>query len=220
MSTRLAVVVPAANEQDTIGACLEAVLTAAAATGGRVEIVVVLDACTDATADIVASFPVTAVPCGHGNVGAARRLGARHALPALGADGVLASTDADSLVPADWLVELAAMTRTADLVLGTVVPGAGLPADVERDWYRRHELRDGHPHVHGANLAIRAGAYRRLGGWRPLASGEDTDLAARAAAAGLRIHRTGRVPVRTSPRLHGRTPHGFSSYLRGLGEPV
>jgi hypothetical protein len=78
-------------------------------------------------------------------------------------------------------------------------------------------LGDSHPHVHAANLAIRADGYAAIGGWRPLRSGEDEDLAARATAAGLRIHRTGRLPVRTSTRPYGRAPYGFSSYLRALG---
>lgn len=103
-------------------------------------------------------------------------------------------------------------------MLGTALPGPDLSPAVRAEWLRRHHLRDGHPHVHGANLGIRGDAYLGLGGWRPLATGEDTELAARAAQAGHPgITRTASIPVVTSIRRAGRAPSGFSSYLRALG---
>lgn len=222
MSADVCVVVPAAEEESTIAACLESILVAAdtvtIAAGIAVQVVVVLDGCTDRTADVVTRFPaITAVQAGQRNVGHARRLGAAHGLRTLSVAGLLASTDSDSIVPPDWLVVLHALSATADMILGTVVPDVGLAGDIEREWYSRHDLRDGHPYVHGANLAICARAYRAIGGWAPLASHEDVDLADRAVGAGLRVLRTAQVPVRTSTRAVGRTPHGFSSYLRELG---
>jgi hypothetical protein len=108
--------------------------------------------------------------------------------------------------------------RGADLVLGTVLPGPDLLPAIRAEWLARHHLRDGHPHVHGANLGIRGDAYLALGGWRPLATGEDADLAGRAARAGyLRITRTASIPVITSVRSAGRTPGGFPGYLRAMG---
>jgi hypothetical protein len=72
--------------------------------------------------------------------------------------------------------------------------------------------------VHGANLGIRGDAYLALGGWQPLVTGEDVDLARRAALSGhLRVSRTASIPVVTSVRRVGRAPRGFSSYLRALG---
>jgi hypothetical protein len=113
---------------------------------------------------------------------------------------------------------VAAARRGTDLVLGTVLPGPELSPAVRARWLARHHLRDGHPHVHGANLGIRASAYLALGGWQPLATGEDADLAQRAAAAGyLSISRTAAIPVVTSVRRAGRAPRGFSNYLRALG---
>jgi len=70
---------------------------------------------------------------------------------------------------------------------------------------------------HGANLGIRGDSYLALGGWPELASGEDAELARRAAVAGhLRIARTASIPVVTSTRRAGRAPLGFSGYLRDL----
>lgn len=229
MIRQVAVVVPVADEQDTLEDCLRALRVAAAGlhAGGpvRTTAIVVLDGCTDRSAAVVASHPevvtmISTARC----VGAARRRGAEHALARhTGAPDelLLASTDADSRVPADWLVRLVAAADTgADLVLGTVVPDEGLPSRTERAWFARHDLHEGHAHVHGANLAIRADAYVSVGGWRPLVSGEDDDLVRRAAAAGLSTLRTAAIPVRTSTRAHGRAPQGFSSYLRELGHQV
>jgi len=62
---------------------------------------------------------------------------------------------------------------------------------------------------HGANLGIRGDTYLALGGWPELASGEDAELARRAAVAGhLRIARTASIPVVTSTRRAGRAPLG------------
>jgi len=225
------VVVPAADEQDRIGACLDALCVARGALAVArprlgVRMVVVLDDCTDATGAVVASFPgVEVVSCGFRRVGAARAYGVTHVL----SDGGrldrlwLASTDADSQVPADWFVTMVALAEQgADLVLGTVLPGRaedGAPWTSELDaaWRAQHLRREGHPHVHGANLGIRASAYTALGGWPPVATGEDVLLATRAAARpDVRVVRTARIPVSTSVRRVGRAPEGFSSYLRGL----
>ena len=103
------------------------------------------------------------------------------------------------------------------LVLGTVTPGPGLAPAVRAEWARRHRFRDGHPHVHGANFGIRGDTYLSLGGWQPLLTGEDVDLAGRAVLAQhVRVSRSALAPVVTSVRRNGRAPRGFSSYLRGL----
>jgi cellulose synthase/poly-beta-1,6-N-acetylglucosamine synthase-like glycosyltransferase len=226
----VAVIVPAANEEHRIARCLTSIEVAVRCLsqrdpGIRARVIVTLDGCHDATAAICATFPgVSTVTTTGRNVGAARRAGtlaalSHHAGPA--GELWLASTDADSAVPPGWLTAMvAAGGRGAGLVLGTVLPGPGLSPAARAQWLARHHLRDGHPYVHGANLGIRADAYLALGGWRPLATGEDTDLARRAASAGwLRISRPAAIPVVTSVRRTGRAPRGFSSYLRALSAP-
>lgn len=221
-------VVPAANEQDSITGCLASLRAARAhlhRTAHRsidVRIVVVLDSCVDGTAAIVAAHrDVEAIGTNAGRVGITRATGAAHLLRSAAVpprEIWLANTDADSIVPHDWLsVAVAEADRGADVLLGTVLPGAGLAPEMERAWRRRHVQRNDHPHVHGTNLGIRADAYLALGGWAPVATGEDVVLARRAATAGhLRVLRTAAIPVRTSTRRDGRAPRGFSSYLRGL----
>jgi glycosyltransferase involved in cell wall biosynthesis len=224
--SQVAVVVPAADEQDEIGACLEALQRARTAlrraSGGtiRSRVIVVLDACRDATASIAASFAdvetvVSTARC----VGAARRIGSTHALglTADAGDLWLASTDADCRVPEDWLIRMAAHADAgADVVLGTVQPEPGLTARAHAAWVAAHPISIGHPHVHAANLGIAARTYRELGGWHDLRCHEDVDLVARALALGARVVRSPDLPVGTSSRLHGRAPGGFAAYLSDL----
>ena len=230
MIRRLAVIVPAANEEQHIASCLASIAAARAhlsqrrADGVQVRVFVVLDACQDQTAAIVARFTgVRPVVIRAGRVGAARHAGALAAISnaAPARELWLANTDADCAVPRDWLSFMVAESRRdTRVVLGTVLPGPGLPTAQKEAWLSRHHLREGHPHIHGANFGIRADSYLTLGGWRPLALGEDVDLAARAAAAGhLRIIRTASIPVVTSSRTVARAPGGFASYLTALGAP-
>jgi glycosyltransferase involved in cell wall biosynthesis len=222
----VAVVIPAANEDQRIGRCLAAVAAARrhlhhAGATIAVRTVVVLDGCQDRTAVIAAaSHDVQTVVITAGSAGAARRAGVSAALAGAGRPSELwlANTDADSQVPVHWLTSmLIEARRGAHLVLGTVIPGPDLGPAARAEWLSRYQLRDGHPHVHGANFGIRGDAYLGLGGWPPLVTGEDAELARRAARTGhLRISRTAAIPVVTSVRRHGRAPHGFASYLHDI----
>ncbi|MEP7022630.1 MAG: glycosyltransferase [Actinomycetota bacterium] len=225
MIRRMAVIVPAADEEEHIGTCLSAIRAAAAylcgGTGIPVRVIVALDRCQDQTAAIAGRFAgVELLTVAARSVGMARRAGADRALAGAGraSELWLASTDADSQVPVSWLSGMLTEARSgAHLVLGTAIPGPGLRSALRRDWLSRHQLRDGHPHVHGANLGIRGDAYLALGGWPALPTGEDVELARRATAAGhLRISRTAGIPVVTSTRRAGRAPRGFAGYLRDL----
>lgn len=229
----IGVVIPARNEADRVDGCLAAVSAAVARlrrrpAGAQVSVctVVVLDDCQDGTAERVARWPaVSPVVSSAGRVGAARAAGVEHVLARFARDGVpetgiwIANTDADSRVPVGWLgLQAAAARRGAAMLLGTVRPDpAELDREIRQRWYRGHRLGDGHPHVHGANLGVRADWYRRVGGFAPVARQEDVALVAAVAAAGGRIVRTGAGPVQTSARLSGRAPGGMADYLRRLG---
>ena len=79
----IGIVVPAHNEEKFISTCLESVLDAAAHPdlgGESVEIIVVLDACTDQTGRLARELGVTTLDIGARNVGLARQLGARAAI--------------------------------------------------------------------------------------------------------------------------------------------
>ena len=224
---RIVVVVPARNEERRLGRALTA-LAAASRTavaeqpGLVVDLFTVLDRCTDGTADVLRRFPtVRGVTSTAGMVGAARRAGVREALGAsrtAAARTWIACTDADSVVPSDWLLRHLELARQgADLVLGTVVPD---PAELDERalaaWHTRHPLVDGHPYVHGANLGIRADAYLRAGGFPAVREHEDVLLAAAVRADGGTVASPAAGPVRTSARAVGRTPGGFAGYLEEL----
>lgn len=236
------VVVPARDEQLLLPACLDAVAVAAAAVSVPVSTVVVLDACVDGTAAVLAGRAgVRGVVSDAGCVGAARRTGVRQGLlhlPDVRAARIwVGCTDADSRVPPSWLshhLELA--DDGADLVLGTVdLPDSGAGAGhgprttVAASWRRAYEREIGpvgvhphvHPHVHGANLGVRASAYQRAGGFAPVRVHEDVLLARTLAAQpGCRVVSTVGSPVVTSDRLVARAPDGLAGDLRELGEPA
>jgi hypothetical protein len=221
------VVVPAHDEGGLLGRQLAALATTtrhARVIRPRLSVstTVVLDACTDDSAEVVAHFPdVDAVALELGCVGLARRAGveaARRRHPSPPERTWVACTDADSEVSATWLhgqLELA--DGGAQLVLGTVRPDAG---DLEpgrlRHWWSRHHVRDGHPYVFGANLGFTLAAYDAVGGFRDLTTDEDVDLVDRMRRAGVPWTATSRLPVLTSGRLAGRAPDGFASYLVSL----
>ncbi len=220
----IVVTVPAADEEDEIAGCLRSIEKAIAElhdrTAVRGHVVVALDDCRDATADIVATFPhVISVTCAARRVGGARRRAAAAALHRWGPPERvwLASTDADCRVPADWLTSMVALLEQGmDVVLGTVRPTAGLPTGVERAWYGAHSFGEGHTHIHGANIGMSGRAYVQIGGWTDVAAHEDIDIVQRAMAADVAIARSGATPVATSSRLTGRAPEGFATFLRRL----
>jgi cellulose synthase/poly-beta-1,6-N-acetylglucosamine synthase-like glycosyltransferase len=215
------VVVPARDEEPTLRACVESIQRARAAISVPSTVVVVLDACTDGSADVMRRFPdVLAIERDHGNVGRSRHDGVVAGLEASRSAEErtwIAFTDADSVVPRDWLREQLAHAAASDVFVGAVVPRMN-----ELDAVRRRVWRHSHPpgatlgHVHGANLGVRADAYRQVGGFEPLFVGEDVDLVSRLRAAGFAVAESERHPVVTSARLAGRAPDGYASYLRDL----
>lgn len=214
MSPRVGVVIPARDEAERIDACLVSVRAAIARAGVDAVVVVVADGCLDDTAARArAHAGVTVLESDGTNVGTARALGCQAALAA-GADW-LASTDADSIVPTDWLsVQLQLAAEGADVVVGTVRPDfRELTAEQVDAWRRTHGGGQALGHIHGANLGIRAATYRAAGGYRPLPEHEDTDLVERLRAHGAVVP-TERGEVTTSGRSVGRTPGGYARYLR------
>lgn len=225
----VAVVVPARDEQALLPACLDSVAAAVDALRAerpevRTRVVVVLDACTDGSAGVVAGRAgVAAVRTAAGSVGVARAAGVEAAATWASSEGArtlwVASTDADSVVPPHWLVaHLGWAAEGIGLVVGTVQPRPGdlSPAALSA-WHQRHTTADGHDHVHGANLGFTLDAYRAAGGFPPVPTHEDVGLVAAARAAGVPSLATGAVPVVTSGRRTGRAPGGFAHYLDGLG---
>jgi hypothetical protein len=83
-------------------------------------------------------------------------------------------------------------------------------------FYRAYMDTDGHRHVHGANIGVSARAYRRAGGFPPLACSEDVALVDLLIAAGERIAWSAAPRVVTSARTDARVRGGFGDTLAAL----
>ncbi len=121
--------IPARDEADRIGPCLEAL---DAQCGARLDhIVLLVNNSTDGTADAARSIALQPgtqlhvieriLPSEQANAGTARSLAMQAAAALAGPDGVLLTTDADGLVDPDWLAaNLAGLRAGADVVAGWV----------------------------------------------------------------------------------------------------
>jgi glucosyl-3-phosphoglycerate synthase len=242
---RAVVVIPARDEQERIGACLRALADQRGLGGGTFEVIVVLDGCSDASARVVEAFAardpqlalhVVELPRAEG-VGRARGLGmdlACSRLLGLGRpEGLIASTDADTVVAPDWLAcQLDMAGGGAHAIGGAIelddVEARGLSdsALVEREQRAQQRMRtllsieparDGvaseHHQFSGASLALTAQAYRACGGLPIRAALEDEALELELRRVGIPIHRSAAVRVRTSARIDGRAPRGLARDL-------
>jgi hypothetical protein len=156
--------------------------------------------------------------------------GIAHALNILSAADTstwIACTDADSQVPPQWLAhQITCAEGGWDAVVGTVSvthwpPHTPQLADRYLTLYHAGRPPPGqppwrHPHVHGANLGVRASAYHSVGGFPSLAVGEDVALVQALERHDHRILRTDTCPVETSSRLHPRADGGFGDHLARL----
>jgi glycosyltransferase involved in cell wall biosynthesis len=225
------VLIPARNEQKLLPRCLKSVLAACAALPKTVatDVIVAVDSSTDLTWEIaeqMLSGRGYVIVTEAAVVGRTRALAAETALERYHGSlrqCWLANTDADCCVPETWLVDqLAVASQDVDAIAGTVDVdsfhdhGIGI-AEQFRKTYLIYA--DGtHPHVHGANLGVRADAYLRAGGWGARETAEDHDLWNRLLHSGSRRRSVGNVTVLTSGRSVGRAPNGFAGALLALNE--
>jgi glucosyl-3-phosphoglycerate synthase len=250
-----AVVVPARDEELRIEACLLALARQRAVQSRSYEVIVILDGCRDRTAEIVRDVAdrepelrVHAVsspaPAG---VGRARRQGmdlaCRRLLSIGRGGGLIASTDADSVVADDWLACQLELTRLGACAIGGHIELddgekdslavqalrererrgrermlAVIAADASGSPAERHPAAEIHPAAEhhqfsGASLALTADTYRRCGGLPVRAALEDEALERELQARRVPIHRSRSVRVRTSARTDGRAPRGLARDL-------
>lgn len=212
----ISIVVPARDERDTIGRCLEALL-AQEGLSLPVELIVVDDGSADGTADEVRSLATRegrsiAVIAGPGTgVSAARNAGA-----AAARGDLLLFTDADCRPVPGWATALvAAVTRNG--VSGATGrqrtdQRALVSRLVQAEYDEKHARLAGRTRVtfaDTASVAYRAEAFRAVGGFdESLRNFEDTELAFRLAEAG---HRLVVVP---EAGVHHRHATGLWEYAR------
>lgn len=213
---KIVVVIPAHNEEDLLESCLVSVQTAAQRSGMPVEIIVVADSCTDGSAKIAARYG-RVLKVANRNVGAARHAGFRTIQRPHSA--WMATTDADSVVPSDWLSRhMAHAAAGVELFAGTVhvTDWETYPAQVRHSY--EHRYRTAHPstRIHGCNLGFLGRRYASVGGFAPMALHEDVDLVRRFVESGARVVWGDESPVVTSARRTSRASGGFAAHLASL----
>jgi glucosyl-3-phosphoglycerate synthase len=237
---RICVVVPARNEEELIGSCLQALTEQEQVSCEEYEVLLVLDRCTDGTEtrarDVAASYPGLRL-CfldgpGTGS-GHARRVGMEVACDRLHAVGrphaLISSTDADTVVAPGWIsAQLAAAERGAGAIGGRIeladdgsVPKALLEWHLARGDLRHKRLlsepapsgRTEHWQFSGASMALTAAIYREVGGMEPRHALEDEQLEHALRRHGVTIERLLSVRVVTSARLLGRAGQGLAHDL-------
>jgi glycosyltransferase involved in cell wall biosynthesis len=222
----IAVLIPARDEEQLLPRCLRSVLEACRRLpkGVTSDIAIVADRSTDTTRDIAEDLIQrngVVIETNAGCVGTSRALAAEIALKRYRGPRErcwLANTDADCEVPTDWLIQQLALAEGG---YGAVAGIVDVDSFVEQNDSVPQRFRltylihsDGtHPHVHGANIGIRADAYLESGGWRHLMTAEDHDLWQRLHRGKHRRRSDASLRVVTSGRRIGRAPNGFADAL-------
>lgn len=159
---------------------------------------------------------------------------ARRAAMALGqqfldsGEGLLLTTDADSVPQDDWVAANCRALAEVDIVAGHIVRTSTSQL-IWRDRHERylnrlhvfrrtldpieHDPLPSHPSLGGASLGMRASVYEALGGFPFLASGEDVTFVSQARRHGYRIRHDPAVRVITSGRTRGRARGGLADEL-------
>jgi len=223
------VAIPARDERVSVAQCIRSVDQAAAEIPVPVLVVVAADSCGDDTEEIARRTStqfceVAVIAGGWGRAGAARAAAVRHGLEVLPFNSRplwIANTDADCLVPQNWLRTQLELATDLDAIAGIVAldPTATPPAMFEAFTSSYRLDGDHHGHVHGANIGFCADAYLAVGGWcsRTIV-GEDHVMWNALRRIGRRVRQTTSLHVLTSARTRSRVVGGFASNL-GLIEP-
>jgi len=250
------VAIPAMNEADRIRTCLAALATQRDRYGcplapGSFEIVVLVNNCTDDTADVAAAMsqvsphPIRVVSenlrAEQANAGGARKramdIAADRLVQGGCRDGLILTTDADSVVSPTWIdATRRAIDDGADGVAGYIDAQPDELMRLGRQFIERGRLEDRYlsavaeiyalcdPRAHdpwpnhrvssGASLAVTLDAYLAIGGLPAKPVGEDAALTAALEKAGFRVRHSLEVCVSTSCRFDGRARGGAADTMR------
>ena len=233
------VVIPVHDEEELLGEALTSLSNAFAELRGRgldMRAVVVLDDCQDLSAGVVAEwefelrrkrrFVKSLVRCcAARSVGVARGLGCAALLEEwdfMDPSRIwLATTDADSRVPRDWLsAQVARHDTGVDLWSGrvSVDDWSFHHGEIASKWQHDYEAEP-NP-IHGANLGFNAGAYLATGGFTATRTGEDRALHRAMSNMGAVSYSDSSVRVVTSARTIARAPLGFAHALNTIAITV
>jgi hypothetical protein len=248
------VAIPARNEADRISRCLAALAMqrdrlGAPITAGSFGVLLLVNNSIDQTAHVARNL-TTRLPypleilevslSGNARAGGARRRAMEEAAGRLRkgpGDGLLMTTDADSVVTPSWFADNMSHLKTgADCVAGyidaepaeIVAHGAAFLARGHlEDTYLRlvaeiYSLCDPRPHdpwpnhrvSSGASLSVNLAAYEAVGGMPGKPLGEDGAFTALLDENGFKVRHALDVSVLTSCRLDGRATGGAADTMR------
>jgi glycosyltransferase involved in cell wall biosynthesis len=208
---RFSIIIPALNEEETIGRCLES-LQKLDYPLNAFEVILIDNGSQDRTVEVAnahaGELALKVLVQTHGRVTSLRNLGYRHARGEF-----LAFLDADCVVPQGWL-------RFAEQVLSDgenrVVGGhCGIPGDSSRlaqAWYGDWQTRKcgDVSYIPAANLLIQKSAFGEIGGFdESLETNEEVEFCQRA--------REKRSIVFAYPELgvvHFRAPQSLSAFFQ------
>ena len=239
----LAIAIPARNEVALAKQCLTAIAQQKGVNFADFAVVFLANNCSDETAKIVQSLALpfrifvkeTTLPPEQAHAGGARRMAMAEAAT-LAPDGVILTTDADSVVDHDWIVSMMTEFRLgADAVAGRVSgdwnelqyqPASALAVGaleweylaliaevshlldpLDHDPWPRHAQRC------GANIGIRTATLRSIGGVPSHPTGEDRALFAAVEEGDGRVRHACGPHVTASARMTGRAIGGMADTL-------
>jgi len=238
------VAVPVRDEAARIGRCLSALNQQMRPPD---TVVLMLNNCTDETETIARAmmpnlrFDLDVISCdlppAEADAGHARRLAMDVAAQRVEPSGVLLTTDADAIVPPDWVIgNLYALRSGVDIVCGQAVidplEAMTIPAHLHADDAREcrllallddfawmldpepHDPPPRHPEASGASLAVSVEAFRRVGGIPAIASGEDRAFVRALWMIDARVRHDPAIQVTVSGRIEGRAPGGMADTIR------
>lgn len=217
-SPSVSVIVPAYNEAAWLPHSLAALV--AQDYPGAFELIVVDNGSSDQTVLVAKAHGARVVSEPRLGVAYAREAGFRAARGDL-----LLTTDADTLVPVDWLTNLVRLFDQHPEAVGVGGPVSYAMQDpLQRQLFETvipllHELdrwvHEGRGHLVGANLAVRRTAYLALDGFRTeLTLGEDLDFSHRLAQLGPVIFAPQVRVVTSDRRFRSRGPQMVWRYFQ------
>ena len=207
---KLSFVIPAHNEENYIAKCLESVIREAKKTPRDIEIIVVNNASTDKTREIVLSFPeVKLVDEPRKGLPQARQAGF------LASSGdLIANVDADSIIPSDWIEKVFDHFSRNDKLVALSGPYIYYDLSKTKNFLvwafyypaylfnRANNFLFGKAAMlQGGNFILKRSALENIGGFNTDIKfyGEDTDIARRIKNQGQVIF-TYDLPMHTSAR--------------------
>ena len=248
----MVVAIPVKDEEARIDACLCALANQTDVDFTDIAVILLVNNCRDSTVARVRALATdlpfrldlreVELPPAYANAGWARRLAMEAAAELVAPDGLILTTDADTLVETDWIAaNRREIEAGADAVAGYVMADPTELMELGPDILERGSLEweyqqlvaemvarvDPDPHDPwprhnqncGASAAITLATYRRIGGLPPRPVGEDRALFEMVRRVDGRIRHSLDVQVVTSARTDGRALGGLSDAIRLRGEP-